>query len=300
MGQRRLGAAAIALALGACTGPHLNRITNENIANIDSLQTKAVLNNFAKFIDNPHAVPAHVVVRSGTTQSVHEISPSIQFNLTPNIYGMAFNQLTSVVGGATTANLQHQASSTMPGATGQVQGYFIELQNYSFAPVSDATALRNLQALYRHALYGATLTDNYFPPKIVAKNRLYANPLYLQEPNCVVCATQQGVFTTSPKTYENKRLKPRWLLWDLSAEELAAQEGRYVSLGRFGGHDLHMRKEDYDAGVLSDFTLFTMAASPQIAASAAGATAGGGDGNVTAGQSWPQAVTYTPQGYSPD
>ena len=57
-----------------------------------------------------------------------------------------------------------------------------------------------------------------------------------------------------------------------------------------------MKKADFDAGVLSDFVFFTMSAvPPRMNARVPIVT---GDADVTAGQSWPQAQSYTPMGYS--
>ena len=49
-------------------------------------------------------------------------------------------------------------------------------------------------------------------------------------------------------------------MWDLPAEQ--ASDGRYVSLGRHGGHDLYITAADWQAGVLSDFILYTFGVAP--------------------------------------
>ncbi|MDE2364459.1 MAG: hypothetical protein KGM42_17420 [Hyphomicrobiales bacterium] len=285
---RALGLAVTMAGASGCTTAHLNGITGDSIATVEGLQTQATLNNLARFIDDPHAIPSHVVIRSGTSQVVHEANPYVQFNLTPNVAGLASATLQAA------SSVQRSTTITWPGANGGLSGTIVELQNYSFTPVSDADALRNLQALYRHAVYGAALKGNFLLPVAQRAGRLYPNPAALQEPSCVLCATRQGVLTpSSASVYENRKLKPKWLAWDLAQEVADNPAAPYVSLGRYSGHALFMPKADYDAGVLSDFVLFAMSVAGARTV-ATPSVVSGGDANVTAGQSWPQATTYTP------
>jgi len=225
-----------------------------NIVGVDQVQTSAVLENLGKFIDDPRAIPAHSLIRNGSSQVIYGFQPQATFNVTPNWLA------TTIIAGTAT-NTERLAQSSMPGAQGNVSGNFQELQNLQFTPVTDGNALRNLQSLYRHAVHGAPLKGNYTVSPVFVNEKFYPNPFELQEPNCVLCARKQGAFSIgTPALYENRRLKVSWLKWDLSQEQIA--DGGYVSLGHYGSHDLYISRADRDAGVFSDFVLYTFGVTP--------------------------------------
>ena len=239
---------ALSLVTG-CTTSHLDTATVSNIVGVDEVQTRAVMANLSKFIDDPRAIPAHSMIRNGASQITYQIEPELNFGLSP---GRSFS-LSST--GST------QETTTRLGASSWINGSFQELQNLQFTPITDGNALRNLQALYRHAVYGAPLIGAYTVSRVFVNEKFYPNPFELQEPNCVLCARAQGAFSLKPpRLYENRKLKAAWLKWDLSDE--AARAGDYVSLGRHGAHELFVSRADRDAGVVSDFILYTFGVAP--------------------------------------
>jgi hypothetical protein len=236
---------AFVLCVG-CASTQLNYNAVEISATIDDVYTRETLNNLSKFIDNPFAIPSQVLMVGGTVQTVNTITPSATFPLTA--------QLAKT--GAATPTL------TTAGAGATLSGTNTAQQNYTIAPLNDADTLRNQQALYRHAVFGTPLAANYRPQKIFFQDKFYDDPYSLQLPHCVLCAAEQGVFKgqQSPKVYENPALPQKWLYWDADPRlgQLISRGEQIVDLGRYGNHELLMRRGDYDAGVLTNFVVFTL------------------------------------------
>ena len=235
------------LFLAGCASTRLNNNTVEISAHIDDVYTRETLNNLSKFIDDPNSIPSQVILSAGTFQTTDSLQPSITFPFTSQIA----NTFTSAPTGITQTK-----TGTMAGSGAGLQATLQQQQSYTTAPLSDANALRNQQALYRNAVYGTPIRGNYFPPRIFFKNKFFYDPFFLQLPHCVICNVDQteGFSGTNPKTVVNKRLVPHWLRWDSSA----SQESELINLGRFGNHDLYIGKTDYADGVLTNFVLFTL------------------------------------------
>ena len=239
-------AGSTALGLSACVNTQLNGNTTEYISNLNSIYTKDVLHNLSKFIDNPSAIPSHVTFNAGTSQITNTINPSISFPLSAQIANSTAKALTSAT--LTTG-------TTLSGAGAGISDTNITEENYQFVPLTDANTLRNFQIIYRHAVHGTPITGNYVVPRVFIAGKFYHDPYLLQEPHCVLCAKEQGIFKMQDQqTYVNNKLKARWLLWDVSDDT----DGNLIDLGHFGNHELFMNKSDYYAGVLSDLVFFTL------------------------------------------
>lgn len=240
------------LVISGCASTQLNYNAVEISATIDSIYTRETLNNLAKFIDDPAAIPSQVMMVGGTVQTVNTVNPSVTFPLTAQLAKTA----TSSASGLTLVS-----ANTTAGAGAGVSGTNTAQQNYTISPLNDANTLRNQQALYRHAVFGTSLINNYHPPRIFFQDKFYDDPYQLQLPHCVLCAVKQGVFTGEqrPRVFVNRDLKAKWLYWDSDPylPELVST-GDVIDLGQFGGHELFMRRTDYNGGVLTSFVIFTL------------------------------------------
>jgi hypothetical protein len=239
------------LILAGCASTQLNYNTLEIAGTIDSTYTKEALNNLSKFVDNPYAIPSQVILGGGLIQTTNAITPSVTFPLTPQIAQTATGTLSS---------LSLASTGTIAGAGAGLSGTNSAQQQYQVLPLNDANTLRNQQALYRHAVYGTPLVGAYRTHTVFFANKFYEDPYLLQLPHCVLCAIRQGTFSPEkPRVYENPALPGKWLYWsdDLLGEALSPRD-EFLALGRFGNHNLFMRKADYAAGVLSNFVLFTL------------------------------------------
>jgi hypothetical protein len=240
------------LLISGCASTQLNYNAVEISATIDNVYTRETLNNLSKFIDDPNAIPSQVLMVGGTVQTTNTINPSVSFPLSAQIANTAQ---------ATPTLLTLSSAKTLAGAGASVSGTNSAQQNYTIAPLNDANTLRNQQALYRHAVFGAPLIGHYDTPQIFFQNKFYDDPYHLQKPHCVLCAVEQGKFSGKqhPAVRENGALPPKWLYWDNDprlSEPLA--NGNPVDLGHFGNHQLFMSRADYQNGVLSDFVVFTL------------------------------------------
>ena len=241
-----------AFLFSGCASTQLNYDAVEVSATVDSVYTREALNNLGKFIDEPYAIPSQVLLAAGNVQTTNTIQPNVTF------------PFTSMVATATqfAASVTKTATSTIAGAGAGISGTNTAQQSYTTAPLSDSNTLRNQQALYRHAVFGAPLIDNYLPPQIFFQDKFYDDPYYLQFPHCVVCAVKQREFTFEqrPKVRENRMLPSKWLLWDGNPElvSLLSRGEDVIDLGRFGNHELYMRNRDRLEGVLTEFVLHTL------------------------------------------
>jgi hypothetical protein len=250
---RRFTASACALLLSAgCASTQLNYNTVDISSTIDSVYVRQTLNNLSKFIDDPYAIPSQVIMASGTVQTTNTISPSANFPLSSQLARMT--QIAP-------AGLTLTSTNTTAGAGATVSGTNTAQQNYNIAPLNDANTLRNQQALYRHAVFGRPLVGHYQTPRVFFQDKFYDDPYQLQLPHCVLCAVHQGVFSGQqrPLVRVNPALPPKWLYWDTDPylNDLLAK-GEPVHLGHYGNHELFMSRADYDAGILTNFVMFTL------------------------------------------
>jgi hypothetical protein len=242
---------ALAFLISGCASTQLNYNTVEIATSTDGVYTKETLINLSKFIDDPYAIPTQATIAASQIQTVNSVTPSLTF------------PLTAPVADTTTraATLQVASAHTTAGAGAGLTANNGAQQNYTIAPLNDANTLRNLQALYRHAVYGAPLLHSYHPPRIFFQDKFYDDPYSLQLPHCVICAVHQGEFSSiqKPAVYVNKALKGKWLYWEgdpRTAELIANGDAHYF--GHYGNHDLYMSQSDYETGVLSNFVIFTL------------------------------------------
>jgi hypothetical protein len=252
-GRDTLGILATIL-LSGCASTQLNYNTVELSNGLDSIYIKDTLNNISKFIDNNYAIPSQMIIGAGTFQTVNTVNPSLTIPFTPQVAQTVTNVVTGAASSTTGSNV-HTLGAIGPA----VSATNTQQQNFTVAPTNDAVSLMNQQALYQHAVWGTSLIDTYVPNRVFVNNNFYYDPYALQKPQCVLCAKVQGSFTKIPVGNRNdivvnpRLAKGRWIKWDISGAD------DFVDLGRYGDHELWIRKVDYSDGVLTNFVLATLA-----------------------------------------
>ncbi len=122
----RTAALAVAVALvgsTGCTAVRLGQRTMRQASTLPDLQYQQVLDNLARFVDDPAALPWHVNFREGTTQITDSASAGAAVDLGP-------------------------PSNTLP----QLFGSRTVVVQWGMTPVIEHTALRLLRMAYRRAI----------------------------------------------------------------------------------------------------------------------------------------------------
>ncbi len=250
-----------ALSLCACASEQLNYNTLDIAANVDSLYTKQILENVSKFIDNKNAFPSSLSVSLGTVSTTDTLTPTVTFPVTSSIATAASTAVAAVTRTTTTA-----------GAGAGLTATNTQMQNWSVAPLSDANTLRNYQAIYRYALYGTNLLEEYKPVRLFLNLKFVPDPYQFQYPHCVLCASdkKQGQFFQDQSAYDlhvNENLPKQFIYWRsdpgaIGLESMPADglsdPSDLVDLGHYGDHELFITREAYKAGLLTKFVFFLL------------------------------------------
>jgi hypothetical protein len=252
------------MCVAGCASTQLNYNTLDLSSNIDSLVTKQALVNLSKFIDDPNAIPSQVDLSAGTIQTSNAITPSVTFPLTNQVAeGFQLAKAVTTLSGTTTT----------AGAGAGLSGTNIQQQNWNVSPLTDANTLRNLQALYKYAVYGYPLRDDYTPSRIFFNNEFFPDPYQLQPPHCVLCTNNSyKALTKNPSLHVNPKLHHNWIYWTADPNNpFGPPPGEpLIDLGYYGSHELYMTKSDYDAGVLTNFVFFLLPNSEPVEVFATG------------------------------
>jgi hypothetical protein len=137
----------VASFVSGCASTQLNYNTLDLASTTDDLLQKQVMYNIEKFIDSDTAIPAQVVITSGTASTTNSVAPSFTTPL-DSVVTTAAGKVTQAV--KNPASLSLNASDTWG-------------QNWGFAPITDTFQMRRLRALYRYAVDGdaAAFIDRY-------------------------------------------------------------------------------------------------------------------------------------------
>src|ERR1700739_2783298 len=149
--------AAISILTG-CASTQLNYITLDVGSTATDLQKRQVLYNLSLFIDDPAALPTHLDLQSGQTQTSNTIQPTVGVPLA------ATQVIQSTASTAMGGSIANELQATRAPWTLSVQGQNAEQQNWSYQPIVDGKELLRLRALYRYAV-GAYVdsTDRFVP-----------------------------------------------------------------------------------------------------------------------------------------
>ncbi len=125
----------ICTVLAGCAGPLLNEYTDYLGPGVGTVEEKQILENLARFVDNPWAIPGHVELASGTIQVTNQVG----------LVGRWTNSH-----GFTGANATQSVGSEFDITPAQTQ----DQESYNTLPVTDSDDLRRLRALYNLAVCG--------------------------------------------------------------------------------------------------------------------------------------------------
>jgi hypothetical protein len=165
--------------LGGCASTQLYYNTVDLATSTDSLLTKQILYNFANFIDSPVAIPAQMVISSGTATTSNSVTPNFT---TPLDAGITTSASLARAAAATTTNTFTSATASK---TLGVSGTDSWNQSWAYTTITDPDRLKRLQALYRYAVEWSEEPDGImqfvlnFP--LVYKSASYSKPLCLED-----------------------------------------------------------------------------------------------------------------------
>lgn len=128
-----ISVAFIACVAGGCAGPMLNEYTVSMAPTIGTLETRQALENLARFVKNPWAVPGHVELSNGQIQVTNQVGANLKFPITRT---------------AAPTGITHATGYELDVNPAQTQ----DQESYSLLPVTDDSDLRRLRALYHYAV----------------------------------------------------------------------------------------------------------------------------------------------------
>jgi hypothetical protein len=287
----KLSAIAIATALAGCATAQLNYNTMEIASTVESLQTRQILNNISKFIDDPDTIPDQIAIGSGNVSVTNSVTPNVSGTLSSTNVVAAARSTTRVV-------------SQVLGASGSDQW----TESWGISPISDGDALRRLRALYLFvANHDSSELHNYPQPlvsytppqpdqwpKCKAKweNRICDGPILVPDP-----FFQNRFHSVLVKGKPNDALCPEgWLYYTGPSLASGVQRPQPsspppISLGHFGNHDLFMTAEAIKRKCLSNFVLFILDAAGETTSPSGGGGGGAAGKPKTTIQLLPNTIT---------
>jgi hypothetical protein len=137
MGKAYVVVAGICLA--SCAGPLLNEYTEYLGPRVGSLEERQVLQNLARFVDNPWAIPGHVELSNGTIQATNMLGVNLKYPFSQAV------TTSSVSAAVTTARTVGSELDLNPAQTQ-------DQESYTIVPVTDPDDLRRLRAIYHYAI----------------------------------------------------------------------------------------------------------------------------------------------------
>jgi hypothetical protein len=142
----------LAVTLAGCASTELNYNTLDIASTTDSLISKQVLYNLANFMDSDLALPAQIVISSGTATTADTLTGSATAPLSKSITGTS--QLVNTASSNPSLAATNLTTAVKAGAslTGGVQD--VRTQNYAFQMITDPYQLWRLKSLYRFAIDG--------------------------------------------------------------------------------------------------------------------------------------------------
>jgi len=266
-----------AAALAGCASSQLNYNTMEIASTVESLQTRQVLYNISKFIDDPDTIPDQIVISSGNVSVTNSVTPNVSGTVTQaNVVAAARSATRTVAKVLSTAGSDQWTES------------------WGVSPISDGDALRRLRALYLFVAHHDQAELNEYPPQLVSftppspdtwskcrkwEDKVCDGPILVPDPffqkkyhrilvngkpNSALCP-DGWLYYTGPSLLTGAPRPPPALLSP-------------VFLGHFGNHDLFTTTEAMKRKCLSNFVLFILDAAGETASPSGGGGGGGGKG----------------------
>ncbi|WP_407174675.1 hypothetical protein [Bradyrhizobium sp. STM 3562] len=139
------------VGLGGCAGTQLAHNTLDVASTLTDIETRQVLANLSRTIDEPYAIPTQVDIQTGSIQTTNSITPSISAPLSRSAVRTAGGAISSLTTAGTGISV------------GASDGW---TQTWQVTPVSDPTTLTNIRALYHYVIYGLDGHEN-LPPAVL-------------------------------------------------------------------------------------------------------------------------------------
>jgi hypothetical protein len=253
---RAAAVSCLAILASGCASTQLNYNTLELASTVESLQTKQVLYNISKFIDDPDAIPDQIVVSSGSVATLNSVTPSLSETAAhANVVAAApsaTRTLTKVLTGATTDQWT---------------------QSWGIAPIADGDDLRRLRALYLFAALNSTAELDEYPTRKIAYQKddkapptITSDPFFQDERHRV--------------SSSNPRLCKNWIYYTGRSATTGLERPPVgpdaIPLGHYGNHDLFTTWQAKRHSCLSNFVLFVLDAAGETASPGSGGGSGGG------------------------
>jgi hypothetical protein len=154
------------VALSGCASAELNHNTLDIASNSDNLLTRQTIYNLSNFLDSNVALPAQIVVSSGTATTADTATAGVTTPLNQAITNLA--QSAKTISSNSSTVLTGSKSSVTAAVGFSTTAQDVSTQNYSFQMITDPYQLWRLKALYRLAVegdkYEGTFVKEY--PKI--------------------------------------------------------------------------------------------------------------------------------------
>jgi hypothetical protein len=148
---------ASALIISGRSSTELNYNTLDIASTTDSLLTRQVLYNLSNFLDSDIALPAQIVISSGTTTTADTVGATATAPLSKSLTTTAQGVSTIAAPAAKTPPSVAITNSVMgvrAGTSLSATGQDVRSQNYSFTLITDSNQMWRLKALYRFAIDG--------------------------------------------------------------------------------------------------------------------------------------------------
>jgi hypothetical protein len=248
------------MAVLALTATGCSTLLKKNVASVRSsigdIYQDQTLDNLARLIDDPEAVPSLSDLGNGSVESDLAFNPSVTIPFGNQV-------VTTVVGNPGQTITAPSRAFTLGGSIGNKLILGV-------APVSDPFRLRNAAAVYRYVLGDESkdeLRNDYqFPIKVASNGNMQLDPNYLLLPQCILCV-KGNTLPASLDQSNAQRLrnadqsdlnpdlgKNGWVHSDLQADD--------HKLGVYGNHGLSISKDGYDNHRLLKLILLLLPEAP--------------------------------------
>jgi hypothetical protein len=154
------------VVLSGCASAELNHNTLDIASNSDNLLTRQTIYNLSNFLESDVALPAQIVVSSGTATTADTVTAGVTAPLSQAI--TTLTQSARTISSSPGTVLTGSKTSVTAAAGLSTTAQDVSSQNYAFQMITDAYQLWRLKALYRFAIegdrYESTFVTEY--PKI--------------------------------------------------------------------------------------------------------------------------------------
>lgn len=195
--MKKATAVACAMGLFGCASTELNYNTLDIASASDTLLTRQTLFNLANFLDSEVALPAQIVISTGTETTADTANLSATSPLTNAVTRTA--QAVNTISSSPSLAVTNLTTGVTAGAGISGGAQAVRTQNYSFQLITDPNEMWRLKALYRFIVDGNE-------KKFVESYPLLYKTISLQRNACLTDASNHNAIvygtavTQDPKT----------------------------------------------------------------------------------------------------